>query len=139
MKMQIPDFRFLAPFVAFSALAGPAQAENWVQFYSDSEIRALYDADSITRTGDGHVRVMFRTTYNQGQYPNPDSSIPQTTMFYTRQQQDELDCANNVMWILGVWYLDYSGRTLGGSEGRSPPHGYSSGTVGGLLSQYVCR
>jgi len=134
-----PKLRYLAGFAVLACVAFPAQAENWVQIYSDNEIRVIYDADSVGRTNDGHVRIMVRTTYYQGQYPDPDSSISQNTMFYTRQQLDEFDCSNNVLWILGVWYLDYNGNVLGGSEGRSPPHGYSQGTVGGLVSQYACR
>lgn len=117
----------------------PAHAENWSTMYSDSDISVSYDTDSVDRMEDETVFLMWRTTFAEAQYPEPDSSISETTAFYTRQQYVEIDCANQMLWILGVWYLDYGGQMLGGGTGEGPEIYIRSGTVAELLSQRVCN
>ena len=119
-------------------VAQAAHAENWVQFYGDSAGRNLYDRDSVQSTGDGHVKVMFRTVYSTPQHPNPNSSIPESQTFNTREQFDDINCRARTYAVLGVWYYDANGQKLGGASGRSPDVPTQSGTVGGLLSQTVC-
>ena len=120
------------------AVGQPAHAESWSTLYSDSEISVSYDSDSLEQTPEGTMMVSWRTTFAVAQYPDPDSSISETTPFYTRQQYIEIDCASQILWIWGVWYLDYSGQVLGGSEGEGPAVTIRSGTVAELLSRQVC-
>ena len=142
LRVMAKKFRYLAPLIATCAMftsATAARAENWVQFYADGETRDTSDADSVQQLGDGRIKVVFRTTFYAPQHPPPDSSIPESGTFYTRQQLDEFDCRNQQMAVLGIWYLGYNFEMLGGSEGHSPDNPIRQGTVASLLVQTICR
>jgi hypothetical protein len=139
--MKIGTFSHGASALGALLLVGSAQAasaENWIQFYGDSQSREVYDRDSVQATGGGHVTVMWKTIYYTPQHPYPNSSIPESQTFIARGQRNDINCQAGTFAILGVWYYDGAGQLLGGSQGRSQDSPIQPNTVAWLLRQRVC-